>query len=137
MAAEYDGKLAELCPDGIDVYFDTVGGALTDAVVRRLNVKARIAVCGQTSEDNLEVPAVGPRWLGELIVQQAKVQGFLVSGCAERFPAGRARLARWLKQGKLKYREDIAQGIAAAPQAFIAMLQGKNQGQQLVQLAES
>ena len=135
-AADCYGKLKELCPDGIDVYFDNVGGTITDAVMRLINVKARISVCGQISQYNLEEPEMGPRWLGQLIVKQAKVQGFLVSGYAERFPEGLEQLAGWLKQGKLKYREDVAQGIEAAPQAFIGMLQGTNQGKQLVQLSE-
>jgi NADPH-dependent curcumin reductase CurA len=135
-AADCYDKLKELCPDGIDVYFDNVGGAITDAVVRLINVKARISVCGQISQYNLEEPEVGPRWLGQLIVKQAKVQGFLVSGYVERFSEALKQLTMWLKQGKLKYREDVAQGIEAAPQAFIGMLQGKNQGKQLVQLSE-
>ncbi|OYV96037.1 MAG: NADP-dependent oxidoreductase [Acidobacteria bacterium 21-70-11] len=127
--------LKELCPAGIDVYFDNVGGAISDAVMRLINAKARISVCGQISQYNLKEPELGPRWLGQLIVKQAKVQGFLVSGYAERFPTGLKQLATWLKQGKLKYREEVAQGIEAAPQAFIGMLQGKNQGKQLVQLS--
>jgi NADPH-dependent curcumin reductase CurA len=135
-AADCYGTLKDLCPDGIDVYFDNVGGAITDAVLRLINVKARISVCGQISQYNLEEPELGPRWLGQLIVKQAKVQGFLVSGYAERFPEGLRQLATWLKQGKLKYREDVAQGIEAAPQAFIGMLRGRNQGKQLVQLSE-
>jgi hypothetical protein len=135
-AGDLHGKLAELCPDGIDVYFDNVGGAVTDAVVGRLNARARISVCGQLSQYNLEQPEMGPRWLGQLIVKQAKVQGFLVSGYAARFPEGLVQLATWLRQGKLKYREDVAQGIEAAPLAFIGMLQGNNQGKQLVQLSE-
>lgn len=135
-AEDFDGKLEELCPNGIDVYFDNVGGAITDAVLRLINTGARIAVCGQISQYNLEKPEVGPRWLGQLVVKQAKVQGFLVSAYAERFPEGRRQLARWLKQGKLKYREDVAQGIESAPQAFIGMLQGENMGKQLVQLSE-
>lgn len=132
--ASYD-TLRELCPDGIDVYFDNVGGSVTDAVIRLINVRARVAVCGQVSQYNLESPEVGPRWLRQLIVKQAKVQGFLISTYAERFPEGRAQLTAWLAQGKLKYREHIAQGIEAAPQAFIGMLQGTNQGKQLVQLS--
>jgi NADPH-dependent curcumin reductase CurA len=135
-AEDFDGKLEKLCPDGIDVYFDNVGGAITDAVARLINVKARISVCGQISQYNLEEPEMGPRWLGQLIIKQAKVQGFLVSSYAERFPDGLEQLAVWLKQGKLKYREDVAQGIEAAPQAFIGMLHGKNQGKQLVQISE-
>jgi len=136
-AGDFDAKLAEVCPDGIDAYFDNVGGPITDAVVRRINTRARIAVCGQISQYNLENPEMGPRWLTQLIVKQAKVQGFLVSAYAKRFPEGLAQLGSWLDQGKLKYREDVAQGIEAAPQAFIGMLQGKNQGKQLVQLSAS
>jgi NADPH-dependent curcumin reductase CurA len=132
---DFRSKLQDLCPDGIDVYFDNVGGAITDAVLSQINTKARVAVCGQISQYNLEQPEMGPRWLGQLIVKQAKVQGFLVSGYAERFADGLEQLARWLKQGKLKYREDVAQGIEAAPQAFIGMLQGQNQGKQLVQIS--
>lgn len=133
---DFDGDLERLCPDGIAVYFDNVGGAMTDAVLRRINTGARIAVCGQISQYNLEAPELGPRWLARLILKQAKVQGFLVSAYAERFPAARRQLARWLQQGKLKYREDVARGIEAAPQAFIGMLQGTNLGKQLVQLSE-
>jgi NADPH:quinone reductase len=129
-------KLKELCPAGIDVYFDNVGGVVTDAVMRMINVRARISICGQISQYNLETPEMGPRWLSQLIVKQAKVQGFLVSSYAERFPEGLKQLAIWLRQRKLKYREEVAQGIEAAPQAFIGMLQGKNQGKQLVQLSE-
>ncbi len=134
--ADVDAKLEEHCPEGIDVYFDNVGGAMTDAALRRINVRARISVCGQMSQYNIEEPETGPRWLNQLIVKQAKVEGFLVSGYAARFPEGLEKLTAWLRQGKLKYREDVAQGIAAAPQAFIGMLQGKNHGKQLVQLSE-
>jgi NADPH-dependent curcumin reductase CurA len=121
--------------DGIDAYFDNVGGAITDAVVQLINTRARIAICGQSSQYNLEEPEVGPRWLGRLIVKEAKVQGFLVGSYAARFPEAREQMDGWLKRGKLKYREDVAQGIEAAPQAFIAMLQGHNHGKQLVQLS--
>jgi hypothetical protein len=136
-AVDFHSGLEELCPDGIDVYFDDVGGAITDAVVRRINTRARIAVCGQLSQYNLEEPEMGPRWLSRLISKQAKMQGFLVSGYAERFPEGLEQLAMWLRQGKLKYREEVAQGIEAAPQAFIGMLRGNNGGKQLVQLSEA
>ena len=135
-AADCSRNLEEHCPAGIDVYFDTVGGAITDAVMRLINVKARISVCGQVSQYNLEEPEMGPRWLGQLIVKQAKVQGFLVSGYSERFPDAIEQLVTWLQQGKLKYREEVAQGIEAAPQAFIGVLHGRNQGKQLVRLLE-
>lgn len=136
VGADFDAKLESLCPEGIDVYFDNVGGALTDAVVRHLNPGARISLCGQISQCNLETPEHGPRWLDELIVKQAKVQGFLVTAYLGRFDEGCEKLTQWLHAGKLKYREEVAQGIEAAPQAFIGMLQGRNEGKQLVQLSE-
>jgi NADPH-dependent curcumin reductase CurA len=134
--AECHATLEALCPAGIDVYFDTVGGPLTDVVLELINSKARVSICGQISQYNLTDPERGPRWLSQLIIRQAKVQGFLVSSYAERFPEALDQLAQWLKNGDLSYREDVAQGIEAAPFAFIAMLQGKNQGRQLVQLSE-
>ena len=133
---DFPARFAEFCPDGIDVYFDNVGGALSDAVIRSINVNARISVCAQISQHDLAEPEMGPRWMGQLIAKQAKVQGFLVSQFAEGFPEARDRLQGWLNEGKLKYREDVAQGIESAPQAFIGMLRGMNQGKQLVQLAE-
>ncbi len=130
------GELEVGCPDGIDVYFDTVGGAITDAVLQQLQAKARVSVCGQASQDNLMEPEKGLRWLDQLVIKQAKLQGFLVSGYVERFPEGLAQLAGWLDQGKLKYWESITQGIESAPQAFIGMLRGINHGKQLVQLSD-
>jgi NADPH:quinone reductase len=128
--------LRELCPAGIDVYFDNVGGAITDAVLRLINVKARISICGQISQYNLEKPEPGPRWFGQLVVKRAKAQGFLVSDYAERFSEGLQAMGQWLKQGKLRYREDVAQGLENSPQAFIGMLKGRNLGKQLVQVSE-
>ncbi len=134
--AQCRDTLEALCPAGIDVYFDTVGGPLTDVVMGLINTGARICANGQISQYNLEDPELGPRWLSQLIVKHAKVQGFVVSDYTERFPEGLERLAGWLEQGELRYRDDITQGIEGAPYAFIAMLQGKNQGRQLVHLSE-
>ena len=135
-SVDFRGELERICRDGVDVYFDNVGGATTDAVVQCLNRRARISVCGQLSQVNLELPELGPRWLGQLIVKQASAQGFQVSGYAQRFAEGLQQLERWLHQGKLMYREEVAQGLEGAPQAFIGMLHGRNQGKQLVQLSE-
>jgi NADPH-dependent curcumin reductase CurA len=134
--ADYDEKLKELCPEGIDVYFDNVGGAMTDAVFRRINVKARIAICGQISQYNLEQPEFGPRLLWQLIVKRARVEGFLVSDFSNRYAEGLRQMAEWLKAGVLKYRETIGEGIENAPEAFIGMLKGNNIGKQLVKVAE-
>jgi hypothetical protein len=134
-AADLEGQLEELCPGGVDVYFDTVGGATTDAVMRRINIGARVCLCGQSALDNLEEPGLGPRWLDRLIGQRARVQGFLVSGYGEGFPTARDQLGTWLADGALGYREGVAQGLEAAPRAFISMLNGESQGVQLVQLS--
>jgi NADPH:quinone reductase len=128
-------KLRELAPNGIDVYFDNVGGPITDAAIARLNQRARVAVCGQISQYNFEEPGMGPRWLGQLIVKQAKVEGFLVRQFADRFEEAYRQLGNWLRDGKIHYRENVIEGIENAPKAFIGMLEGHNIGKQLVKVA--
>ncbi len=136
-ATDYQAKLAELCPDGIDVYFDNVGGQITDAVFPNLRVKGRVVICGQISQYNLEKPETGPRFLWHLITQRARIEGFLVFEFADRYAEALPQMAEWIKQGKLKYRETIAEGgIEKAPAAFISMLKGGNIGKQLVKIAD-
>ncbi len=133
--ADLDAALRESCPRGVDVYFDNVGGRITEAVSRRVNPFARFAVCGLISQYNLEKPELAPRTERFVLVNRVRVQGFIVSDFyARREPALR-QLAEWLRQGKLKYREDVVDGLETAPAAFIGMLQGKNFGKQLVRLA--
>lgn len=135
--SDYTAKLAELCPDGIDVYFDNVGGRITDAVFPNLRIKGRVVICGQISQYNLENPEVGPRFLWNLITKRARIEGFLVSDFAAHHAEALVQMGEWVQQGKLKYRETIAEGgIAAAPAAFISMLKGGNIGKQLVKIAE-
>jgi hypothetical protein len=136
-ARNYRAKLKTLCPQGVDVYFDNVGGAITDAVIPLLNVRARLVICGQISQYNLERPEMGPRWLWALIVKQARAEGFLVFQFADRFEEGIRQMAQWLKEGKLKYRENIIEGLENAPRAFIGMLKGENIGKQLVKVADA
>jgi len=131
----YYEALREICPDGIDVYFDNVGGAFTDAVVRLLVPRARVVVCGQISQYNLEKSEMGPRLLPYLLVRQARAEGFLVFQFADRYAEALGQLAQWLQAGRLKYREDIVDGIENAPRAFIGMLHGRNMGKQLVKLS--
>ncbi|MFY9610289.1 MAG: NADP-dependent oxidoreductase [Blastocatellia bacterium] len=134
---DYFQKLKELCPNGIDVYFDNVGGEITDAVFRLINTRARVSICGQISQYNLEKPEMGPRIiLVSLLVKQAKAEGFLVFQFAHRYAEGLTQMAEWIKQGRLKYREDIEHGIENAPGAFMAMLKGRNTGKQLVKLSK-
>jgi NADPH-dependent curcumin reductase CurA len=135
-ADDYDARIRELCPNGVDVYFDNVGGPITDAVMRRIATRARVAVCGQSSQYNSTEPEMGPRWLGQLVLRQAKVEGFLVSQFADRFDTALHQLGNWLKEGRIRYREDVAEGLENAPAAFIRMLKGDSMGKQLVKVAE-
>jgi NADPH-dependent curcumin reductase CurA len=132
----YVTKLKEICPQGIDVYFDNVGGVLTDAVFLTMNVRARISICGQISQYNLEKAELGPRLLWKFIEKRARMEGFLVFDFAPRFKEASRQLAEWLRRGQLKYREDIVSGIENAPRAFLSMLRGGNIGKQLVKVAE-
>ena len=132
---DYEAKLRELAPNGVDVYFDNVGGPITDAAIARLNQRARVAVCGQISLYNSETPEMGPRWLSQLIVKQAKVEGFLVRQFSDRFEEAYKQLGNWLRDGKIRYRESIVEGIENAPKAFIGMMEGHNIGKQLVKIA--
>jgi len=131
---DYAGRLKQLCPDGIDCYFDNVGGPVTDAVFELLNEKARVAVCGQISQYNQEKFDPGPP-LWRYIIKRLKVQGFLVFDYADRYQEGLNQLTSWVQSGRLKYRHNIAEGIENAPKAFIGMLKGENIGKQLVKLA--
>ena len=109
-STNYTAKLAELCPKGVDVYFDNVGGAITDAVFPLINTGARVVVCGQIAQYNADKLETGPRLLWHLIVKQARAEGFLVFQYASRYAEGLKQMAEWLKAGKLKYREQFVDG---------------------------
>lgn len=132
---DYNAELQRLCPNGIDCYFDNVGGAITDAVFFNMNLFARIAICGQISQYNLEKPEMGPRILSLVLVRQARVEGFIVTRFLPRYPEAFAEMAKWLGEGKLVYRTTVAEGIENAPRAFLGMLRGENIGKQLVRFA--
>jgi len=125
--------LSQATPKGIDVYFDNVGGEILDTVLRRLNPFARIPLCGLISQYNAAEP-YAMKNAGALLVNRVKLQGFIVSDHLPRWPAALADLAQWLSEGKIKYRETVAEGLRSAPSAFIGMLAGKNFGKQLVKL---
>ncbi len=134
--SDYTARLKPLCPNGIDVYFDNVGGAITDAAIGLINTRARVSVCGQISQYNAVKPDMGPRWLGQLVAKQAKVEGFLVNQFSDRFDDGLRELSTWLREKKIKYREDVVEGLENTPRAFIRMMQGCNIGKQLVKIEE-
>jgi len=132
--SDYTAKLKEICPVGIDCYFDNVGGAITDAVFPLLNLFGRVSVCGQISMYNLEKPEPGPRLLPYTLVKQLKVEGFIVTRWQSRWGEGIAQMAQWLKEGKIQHREEIVEGFGNTVKAFIGMLQGENTGKMLVKV---
>jgi len=136
-AARLRTALSDAAPKGIDVYFDNVGGEMTDAVMLCMNTGARISVCGQISLYNNKGIETGPRLLHQLIIKQARIEGFLVFQYAERYAQGLAQLAQWVAEGKIKYRETVTEGIENAPAAFLGMMRGENIGKQLVKVAEA
>jgi NADPH-dependent curcumin reductase CurA len=127
-------KLTELCPDGIDCYFDNVGGVMTDAVLTRMNTFGRVSVCGQISIYNDRSRDTGPRPFGQILLKQLRVEGFIVSRWLSRWPEGQARMAEWLREGRLTYRETVYEGLESAPRAFIGLFNGDNIGKALVKL---
>ena len=131
----FPDALKAACSDGVDIYFDNVGGEVSGAVHRRLNIGARIAICGQISQYNLErlEPTFHP---GLLIVYRARMEGFLINDYAHRFDEAAVRLARWVAEGKLAWREDVTDGLENAPAAFMGMLNGENRGKALVKVAD-
>jgi NADPH:quinone reductase len=127
--------LKAACPDGVDVYFDNVGGEVSAAVHGRLNVGARIVICGQVSQYNLDRPE--PTFHPSLlIVYRARMEGFLVTDYAHRYEEAAMRLARWVAEGKLRWREDVTEGLENAPAAFMGMLRGENRGKALIKVAD-
>lgn len=124
--------LKEACPDGIDGYFENVGGYLLDAVLLRANAFARVAVCGMIAGyDGQPLPLQNPALI---LINRMKVEGFIVSEHMEVWPEALAELGGLVAQGKLRPRETVAQGLASAPEAFLGLLKGKNFGKQLVKL---
>jgi len=127
-------KILEYAPEGVDVYFDNVGGEISDAVISNIAIGGRIAICGQISLYNLEEPSMGPRMGGTLLINQASMQGFLVFQFKSQYQDGLIRLSDWVRKGSLKYKEDIIDGIENVPKAFIGMMNGKNFGKLLIRL---
>jgi NADPH-dependent curcumin reductase CurA len=134
VAIDYKDSLEAMRDEHVDVYFDNVGGEISQAVHRRLNVGARIVICGQVSQYNEQrpLPSFHP---GLLIVFRARMEGFLVSDYAARFDEALPRLARWVASGDLHWREDVNEGLENAPGAFIGMLNGANRGKTLVKIS--
>jgi NADPH-dependent curcumin reductase CurA len=127
--------LSEAAPDGVDVYFDNVGGPQLEAAIAALNRGGRIALCGSVSQYNATEPAPGPRNMALLVGKRARLRGFIVGDHAEREPEFRAEVGELIASGRLKMAETVVEGgIEAAPQAFVDMLRGRHLGKVVVRL---
>jgi NADPH-dependent curcumin reductase len=126
--------LKAACPGGIDIYFDNVGGAVLEAVLKRINVHARIPLIGLISQYNDVKLKPGPN-LGSILVNRALIQGMIIFDHTDRMPDFLRDMSRWLLEGKVRYREDIIQGLENAPRAFIGLLLGENIGKRIIQVA--
>jgi len=120
------------CPNGVDVYFDNVGGEITDAVVANLNNHSRFVLCGQISQYNNTRVSTGPAILPVFLTRSVKLQGFIVRNYSMQFDDAMQQLTKWVREGKLKYKETIIHGFDKLPETFIALFSGKNQGKMLV-----
>jgi NADPH-dependent curcumin reductase CurA len=128
--------LKDACPNGIDVYFDNVGGEISDAVMPLINRGSRIIICGQISFYCVDRPEVGPRPQPYLLINRALMKGFIITDYAAKFSEGVKQLAEWLAAGKLKYAESIVEGFENTPQAFIGLFTGENLGKQIVKVGD-
>ena len=135
-AAVRDG-LKQHCPKGVDIYFDNVGGEILDLVLARIARKARIIICGAISQYNNanSMPAAGPRNYLSLLVNRARMEGIVVFDYADRYPVAIAELAGYLKDGRMKSKEDIVQGLDTFPEALNRLFSGANFGKLVLQVA--
>lgn len=135
-ADDVDARLGELCPKGVDVYFDNVGGAILETVLGHMAVWGRVALCGMISGYNAEQPPVSPRNMFLLITRRIRMEGFLIPDYAPRFNEARRALSAWLAAGKITAREDVQEGFENIPSTFLRLFDGANIGKQLLKIAD-
>jgi len=124
--------IADICPDGVDIYFDNVGGEISDAVIANINFHARIALCGQISLYNSTETPVGPRLQPMLLTRSVLMQGFIISNYQQQFSEGIQYLAKYINEGKLKFTETIVNGFDQLPHALLGLFKGENIGKMIV-----
>lgn len=141
-AEDFAEQLADSTPDGIDIYYENVGGKVLDAVIPRLNANARIPLCGLVSQYNATALPEGPdrmNWLmGQILRKKIKVQGFIIfDDFGHLYPEFAREMSEWVEQGRIQYREQVIDGLENAPEAFIGLLKGENFGKRVVRLASN
>ena len=126
--------VSQLCPDGIDIYFENVGGKHLEAALEYMNPQGRLVMCGMISQYNATKPPLGPSNLGHVISKQLTMQGFLVGNYFDKMPQFQADMGKWIAEGRIKWKETVLEGIEKAPEAFIGLFRGKNFGKMIVKL---
>jgi NADPH-dependent curcumin reductase CurA len=129
-------RLKELCPNGIDVFYDNVGGKILDVVLSLINVKARIVICGMISQYNAVKPVPGPYNFRNILTRRARVEGFIVLDYTNRYDQAYRQLAKWFSKGKIQYRVDVVDGLIEAPNAINKLFDGSNQGKLIVKVSD-
>jgi hypothetical protein len=135
-AAPVRSRLRRECPSGIDVHFENVGGEALDAALAIINNRARIVLCGMISQYNEFVPPPGPRFLGNVLIRRARLEGFIVMDYLERYNEAFGPLKQWMAEGRLKYRTDLVEGLEQAPVAVNRLFSGGNIGKLLVKVSD-
>ncbi len=135
-ADDLDEALAAACPNGVDVYFDNTAGSISDTVLKHLAVGARVIICGTASIASWEPAPHGPRVERHLLVKRASMQGLLVMDHKARYPNALEELTGWVREGRIRYRDDILDGIEQAPGAIAGLYRGENLGKRLIRLAD-
>jgi NADPH-dependent curcumin reductase len=130
-------RLSELCPNGIDVFFDNVGGAVLNEVLARINLNARVALCGSISKSDASEPQPGPANYSDLVAKRARMVGFTAVDYPSRVPEALEALGRWQREGSLAHREDVMVGLENAPKALLRLFTGENFGKQLVKVTDA
>jgi NADPH-dependent curcumin reductase CurA len=126
--------VGQLCPDGIDIYFENVGGKHLEAALEYMNPQGRLVMCGMISQYNATKPPAGPSNIGYVISKQLTMQGFLVGNYFDIMPRFQADMGKWIAEDRIKWKETVLEGIEKAPEAFIGLFQGKNFGKMIVKL---
>ena len=127
--------LKQHCPNGVDIYFDNVGGEILDHVLARINRKARIIICGAISQYNNTTPVQGPKNYLSLLVNRARMEGIVVFDYADRYPVAVAEMAGYLKDGRMKSKEDVVEGLSNFPATLLKLFNGQNFGKLVLQVA--
>ncbi len=135
-AGDVPAGLRQHCPQGVDVYFDNVGGDILDAVLARINLRARIVICGAISQYNNTTPVRGPANYLSLLVNRARMEGMVVFDYAARYPEGVQRLGAWLQAGAIKSREHVVEGLDHFPDALTMLFEGKNFGKLVLKVTD-